>query len=221
MEAASLRRTWEDYLAEDEAFEGKLEFYDGEVYAMAGGTPAHAVITANMTGLVWSGLRGKPCMAMSPDQRVALDNDDACYPDVSVVCGEPVYKPRHTLTNPTLLVEVLSPSTATWDRTGKLARYRALTSLRYVVLVAFDEWHLTLFAREDDGTWTWSTANPGESLELPLLGLSLAVDDVYANVERAGGPSRDTRVGPPPDSREGMERRLRELEARARRGELP
>ncbi len=189
--------TWEEYVAIDLATDGKVEFYDGETYAMAGGTPAHAAISANVVSALHLALRGRPCVTMSSDVRVGLADDAACYPDATVVCGEARFRSPLTLENPTVVAEVLSPSTAGWDRTGKLERYRAVPSLRYVLLVAHDAWHVTLYARQDDGTWRWTTARAGERLTLDALEVELQVDDLYREVERVGGPSRDARTTPP------------------------
>ena len=195
--ATLLAVSWHDYIAADLAHEGKLEFYDGEVYAMAGGTPAHAALSANVVSALNAALRGCPCVTMSSDVRIALLDDSACYPDAAVVCGDAVFRTPHTLANPLVVAEVLSPTTATWDRTGKLERYCALPSLRYVLLVAHDAWHVTLYARQADGTWTWSTARAGEDLVLGALEVTLAVDELYREVERVGGPSREDRPAPP------------------------
>lgn len=107
-----------------------------------------------------------------------------------------MFRDPHTLVNPTIVVEVLSPATERWDRGGKLERYRSVSSLRYVLLVAHDGWHVTLYARETEGAWTWTTAGPGERLDLRRLEVTIAVDDLYRGVERVGGPAREARSVP-------------------------
>ncbi len=193
MAAPSLRTdmSWDDYLAADEAYEGKLELLHGELYAMAGGTAAHALVAANLIVLLRTGLKGRGCMVTTGDQRIAIPNGDATYPDVSVWCGKGAFKGGVTLENPTVVVEVLSPTTELWDRSGKLALYMSIQSLRHVLLVAHDTWTLTLYSRRDDGIWTFATAHAGESLQLDAVGLTLTVDDVYEGMDAVDGPARD------------------------------
>jgi Uma2 family endonuclease len=177
-----------------------LERFHGETFAMAGGTPAHAYIIATLGTLVRVGVRGGPCRSTSADQRVLLPNDDAAYPDLSVWCGKAEFRDGKTLTNPTVIVEVLSPSTEGWDRVGKLDLYRGIPTVRHVLLVEHACWHVTLLSRRDDGTWTFDAAGPGGSVHLSAIGLTLHVDEVYEGVVEVGGPARDAR--PPRDPRE-------------------
>ncbi len=185
--------SWDDYIAADEAFTGRLERLHGEHVAMAGGSPAHAYIIATLGALFRAGLRGGPCRSTSSEQRVLLPNDDAAYPDLTVWCGTPAFRDGKTLTNPTVIVEVLSPSTEGWDRVGKLDLYLALPTVQHVLLVEHGCWHLTLVSRRDDGTWTYAPAGPGGSVHLSAIGVTLHVDEVYEGVVEVGGPSRDAR----------------------------
>lgn len=189
--------SFEAYLNADDASDGKLELFEGCMYAMSGASAAHNVLAVNVATLLNVALRGRPCLTLSSDQRVALPDDEAAYPDVTVVCGEARFGPRHTLRNPSVVVEVLSPGAEVWDRNGKLGRYCAIDSVRYVVLVSHDAWQLTLYARQPDGAWAWSTASAGESLRLEDLEVTLPVDEVYANVGAVGGPTRTARPRPP------------------------
>lgn len=185
--------TWEDYIAADEAFDGKLERLHGEIFAMAGGTAAHALLIGNMQAHLHARLRGTPCRSTSSEQRILLPNNDAAYPDATVWCGPADLRPDHTLTDPTVVVEVLSPSNANWDRTGKLDLYRGIPSLKHVLLVAHDAWHLTLVSRREDGSWSYETAGPGESVRLDAIGVTLSVDEVYEGMDAVGGPARTAR----------------------------
>lgn len=196
--------TWEDYIAADEAFDGKLERLHGEIFAMAGGTAAHAYLLQTVGVLLHVALRGTPCRSTSSAQRILLPNNDAAYPDATVWCGPADLRPDHTLTNPTLVVEVLSPSNANWDRTGKLGLYRGIPSLKHVLLVAHDAWHLTLVSRREDGSWSYETVGPGESVRLDAIGVTLSVDEVYEGMDAVGGPARTARPGPgtPPRAQE-------------------
>ena len=192
-----LNSLWKNYIAADEAFDGKLERLHGEIFAMAGGTAAHALLIGNMQAHLHGRLRGTPCRSTSSKQRILLPNNDAAYADATVWCGPADLRPDHTLTNPTLVVEVLSPSNANWDRTGKLDLYRGIPSLKHVLLVAHDAWHLTLVSRREDGSWSYETAGPGESVRLDAIGVTLSVDEVYEGMDAVGGPARTARHGRP------------------------
>jgi len=191
--------TFEDYVAADEACDGKLERLHGEIFAMAGGSPAHAYISETIGVLLRLGLRGSPCRSTSSDQRVLLPNDDAAYPDVSVWCGAAEFRDGKTLVNPTVIVEVLSPSTATWDRTGKLELYRGIPSVRHILLVEHDSWYLTLVSRRDDGSWSYDAAGAGGSLTLQAIGVTLNVDEVYEGMDAVEGPPRERRPPAAPE----------------------
>jgi len=175
------RYTYQEYLAFERSANVRHEFFDGEIYAMAGGTPTHAATCANLTIMLGSQLRGRGCQTHSSDLRIrVLETGLATYPDVTVVCGQRELDPedRNTVTNPTLLVEVLSPSSAAYDRGEKLEHYQRIPSLREVLLVAHDERLIEIWRRGDDGTWSRSEARSG-SLTLTSVPCTLAVDEVY------------------------------------------
>lgn len=161
---------------------------------MAGGSPAHAYIIQTLGVLLRLALRGGPCRSTSSDQRVLLPNDDAAYPDLTVWCGEAEFRDGKTLTNPTVIVEVLSPSTEAWDRVGKLDLYLAIPTVQHVLLVEHGCWHLTLVSRREDGTWTYASAGPGGSVNLSAVGITVSVDEVYDDIAAVGGPTRDARL---------------------------
>jgi Uma2 family endonuclease len=199
--ATRLVPSWDDYIAADEADSGKLERLHGEIYAVAGGSPAHAHLIGNVQGILHRLLKTTPCRSASSELRVLLPEDDAAYPDATVWCGTPEFRDGTTLTNPTVVVEVLSPSNASWDRTGKLELYRGVGSMRHVVLVDHASWHVSVVSRRDDGTWTYDAAGPGGSVRLAAIGVTLEVDEIYADVEVMGGPARDATA--PRETREG------------------
>jgi len=162
----------------------KHEFLDGEVWAMAGGSVEHAAVAANIVGLLGQGLAGRPCRVFPSDLRIRVKATGlATYPDVSVICDrvqlDPDDRKGHTAINPTLLVEVLSPSTEVYDRGEKLAHYKRIESLREIVLVAHDERRIDLW-RRTKSSWTQLTVGPGEAARLSSLhDIELPVDDVY------------------------------------------
>lgn len=193
--ALSRSLSYADYLAHEAEASERHAFHDGELFAMAGGTPAHARLGARAVACLDAALAGHPCTATSADQRLYLGEGDAAYADAVVVCP-PLERPPedpHAITNPTLLLEVISPTSAGWDRDGKFALYRGLASLQHYVLVAHDAWQVDHFRRLPDGSWRMTRHGPGERLDLDALGVTLAVDDLYDKVEAFGGPARDAR----------------------------
>src|SRR5947209_20455661 len=150
------RMTPEQYLAMERAAEFKSEYFEGQVYAMAGGTIPHAHLIANVTIALGQGLRGGPCIVLSSDAKLRVSHEGLyTYPDLMVVCGEAKYadNQKDTLLNPTLIVEVLSKSTEANDRGFKFAQYRKLESLHEYVLVAQKEPRVETFQRQPKGQW--------------------------------------------------------------------
>jgi Uma2 family endonuclease len=176
------RYTFADYLAYEDGSNVKHEFHDGEIYAMAGGTPEHAALAAAVTTIIGAQLGDGSCRVFSSDLKIrVLATGLVSYPDVSVVCGPIEHDPesRMVVVNPTLVVEVLSDSTEDWDRGEKLEHYRRIPSLRECVLVSHRRPEIELWRREDSGPWTRQTAGRGEVVELRSIGGALPVDDVY------------------------------------------
>ena len=183
MQAARQPFTFEDYVDLEVGSPVKHEFLDGQVWAMAGGSPEHAAIAGNVIGLLRAALMGKRCRVFTSDLRVRAGATGlGTYPDASVICGAIVLDPGdrhgHTATNPTVLVEVLSPRTEGYDRGEKLAHYKTIESLREVMLVAHDERRVDLWRRVADH-WTQITFTASEAVMLESLGCSLAVADIY------------------------------------------
>jgi Uma2 family endonuclease len=183
-QAAHHRFAFAEYTAIAEDAAVKLEFLDGQVWAMAGGSPDHAAIAGNIVTLFNVALAGKRCRVFSSDLRIRVKATGlATYPDVSTVYGaldlDPDDPKTHTVTNPRVLVEVLSPSTEDYDRGEKLSHYQKIAALSEVVLVAHDRREIEVVRREADGTWSRHVAHDGESAEVVSLGCLLPVDDVY------------------------------------------
>lgn len=193
-EAAAAREvTYAEYLAIEATSETKHEWVDGVMYAMSGATLAHNQLSAQIIGELLRLLEDRPCRVFTSDQRTRPDRVRfAAYPDVTVACGEPVVHPEdpHAITNPVVLVEVLSESTEAWDRQGKFRRYRKLASLKHYVLVSQHERCIEVYSRDDGGAWVFSEALEGESAALTALGGSIDVNRVYRNVELAPLPQR-------------------------------
>ena len=176
--------SFEAYLELEEISPVKHEFLAGQVWAMAGGTPDHAAISVNVSTLLNTSLRGRPCRVYSSDLRVrVLATGLGTYPDVTVVCGKAEFdgedRKQQTVTNPRLIVEVLSPSTANYDRGEKLSHYQQIESLAEVVLVDHDQQRVDVWRRADE-RWTLDSVTAG-SIHLHSLGVELPLAEIYRN----------------------------------------
>lgn len=178
---ARQRATYAEYMAFTEASEIKHEYIAGEIVAMSGGTIAHGRLIGQMTGLIRDALKGRPCVVLPAEVRVRIRAADrATYPDLHIVCSAVEADPddAHAVINPTVIVEVLSDSTADSDRGDKFAAYRRLRSLREYVLVSQHERRIDVYRRQETG-WHLEDFGRGEWIELTSIGVALSVDEVY------------------------------------------
>ena len=187
---ASDRRTLlteEQYLEIERKAERKSEFHDGEMFAMAGAGAAHNQLVWNVIAHLGRQLGSGPYRGCPSDMRVRVSATGLyTYPDIVVVCGKPQFPDGHTdtLLNPTLIVEVLSPSTEAYDRGRKFEHYRSLPSLRQYLLVASERVETELRTRQPDGQWLLSFASKGEDvIDLESVGAHLLVSEIYSGVE--------------------------------------
>ena len=183
-QAAHHTFTFDEYLVLEQDSGIKHEFLGGQVWAMSGGTPEHAAVTANVTALLSNGLRSQPCRTYSSDLRVRVQATGlGTYPDVTVICGhlelDPEDPKKHTAINPRVLVEVLSPSTEDYDRGEKLGHYKKIPTVAEVVLVAHDRQEVEIVRREADGSWSREIARAGEIARLVSIGCELPVAEIY------------------------------------------
>jgi Uma2 family endonuclease len=172
------------YLAWERVQPDKHEFFHGEVFAMAGGTPRHNALGVSIGAELRAVLRARGCAVLSSDQRLAFPPlERYVYPDVTVICGPPVFQSGtdDVIINPTILVEVLSSSTEEYDRGLKWAGYQRIASLTDYLLVAQAEVRIEHYRRNADGSWTYRAVGPGERLELTGGG-TCAIDAIYAGV---------------------------------------
>jgi Uma2 family endonuclease len=194
--------TPEQYLAIEREAEYKSEYYQGEMFAMAGAGEAHNVLVGNLVADLHQQLRSRPCRVYPSDMRVRVSATGLyTYPDVVVVCGERRFldERRDTLLNPSLLVEVLSPSTEAYDRGKKFEHYRSIESLREYLLVASDRVHGDLFTRQPDGRWLLASADRLEdSLDLQSVGCRLALLDLYEKIDLPGSQPATAEPGSVP-----------------------
>jgi len=176
------RYTLRDYLDIEELGVVRHEFIDGEIVAMAGGTPEHAALAGAVGAALGAQLGEGPCRVYSADLRIrVLATGLATYADASVICG-PVERdpesPTH-VTNPVVIVEVLSASTEDYDRGEKWEHYRRIAALRHYVLVAQDVARIEVWSRKEGDDWQHSTLARGDILALPAVDVTLDVDRIY------------------------------------------
>ena len=184
------RYTPEQYLEIDRKADYRSEYVNGEILAMAGASREHNLIVTNLVREVSLALRGKPCETYSNDMRVQVNQTRYAYPDLVVACGQPQFIDGQldTLTNPIVIIEVLSPTTAVDDRSWKFAHYRRLGTLTdYVMLSQFQPF-VEHYTRQGD-QWVLTELIRLEAvLHLPSLGCDLPLTAVYERVEFAPDP---------------------------------
>ncbi len=182
------RMTEAEYLAFADEQEFKHEYSDGHVYAMTGGSVRHGVITASTSTHINNQLGERDCSVTSSDVRVFIAHKQTYrYPDVTVFCDDPIYREGRTdtLTNPVLLVEVLSPSTTGIDHTDKLAEYTRLDSLQAYLLISQDEPKVEVYQRHTEGQWLYYYVTGLEAeIVIPMSGgeITLLLSQLYRRV---------------------------------------
>jgi Uma2 family endonuclease len=185
--ALSHSLTPEEYLEIERRAETRSEYLDGEMFAMAGASLEHSQIVSNLVGELRQQLKQRPCRVLPNDLRIHTPATGLyTYPDVVVVCGEPRLQDEHrdTLLNPTLIIEVLSPSTEAYDRGKKFEHYRSVESFVEYLLVAQDAPRVEQYVREPDGRWLFSAvAGLEAAISLPAIQCELLLSEVYDKVE--------------------------------------
>jgi len=190
----SRRLTEGEYLAIERSADFKSEFFEGEMFAMGGGTPQHSLIATNLARELGIRLRGGPCVVYNADLRVKVEATGLfTYPDLSVICGALRFAAgtEDTVVNPVLLVEVLSDSTEAYDRGRKFGHYRQIPTLQEYLLVSQKEPRFEQFLRQPDDRWLLTEAAGLEKhLEFPSLGISLSLAEVFEKVTFVPAPIR-------------------------------
>ncbi len=182
--------TPEEYLTIDRRAEIRSEYFDGRIVSMGGGSFAHSLIAINIGSSLREHLAPTMCIVVNSDMRVRVNADTYAYPDISVVCDEPNFSDdyRDVLLNPTVIVEVLSPSTEVYDRGEKFKRYRRIPSLQHYVLVAQDSAWVEVYSRQGD-MWVYSDAEGLDaSVYLAAIDCTMALSEVYAKVTFSESP---------------------------------
>lgn len=179
--------TPEEYLERERLAKEKSEYIDGEIVAMAGGTPRHTLIAMNFAIFVGHQLRASTCRIFGADLRVCVRwGSLITYPDVTVVCGKAEYtdEKRDTVTNPRLIVEVLSPSTRNYDRNEKASLFRMVPSLREFLLIEQETVEVDHWRRLPDGSWVMTTVrDPAVTLHLESIGCELPIAEIYGGAD--------------------------------------
>ena len=178
----------EDYLTFEREADARHEFLDGEIYQMAGESLPHSRICINLSGEVRQQLKGKRCEALSPNMKVRTSNASLfSYPDLTIVCGEPLFHDvkKDALTNPQVIFEVLSPSTADYDRTTKFQRYRmGNETLTDYILVSQDKPFVEHFIKQADGKWLYQSYGAiDDFLKIETINCELSLREIYDRVE--------------------------------------
>jgi Uma2 family endonuclease len=179
--------SFRDYVVAEEQRELKHEWLDGVVYAMSGGVPEPSRLAAAVIAQLSAQLKGQPCCVFTSDLRIRVAATGlATYPDVSVICGAIAVDPEdaHSATNPAVIVEVLSPSTESYDRGKKFSHYKQIEALQHYVLVSQDRPYIEWFSRgpkDGTGVWLHRAAAAGESVALCAIQCVLQVDEVFYN----------------------------------------
>lgn len=178
------RLTIQEYLAFERQAETRNDYWDGEVFAMTGASRIHNLIAGNIFREIGNQLRRRPCEAYMEAMRVRTPAGLFTYPDVVVICGEPRFDDTYfdTLLNPTLIVEVLSPSTEAYDRRTKSDSYRSIPSLAEMVLVAQDQPRIEHSSRHGTEWRRNDLTSLEHPLEMPSIGCKLLLGDIYERV---------------------------------------
>lgn len=178
--------TLEDYYVIEEMSEIKHEYFDGEIFAMVGASFNHNLITLNLASALHTRLKDKACDVVTNDMRVCAPDGLYTYPDIAVVCGGATFSADQikALTNPTVIVEVLSESTKRYDRGQKFELYRSIEGLREYVLVEQNRIFVERHEKIQSGDWArkeYATADA--ALELTSIDFRIALSDIYYRVE--------------------------------------
>ncbi|MEZ4527394.1 MAG: Uma2 family endonuclease [Desulfobacterales bacterium] len=178
--------TEEEYLAMERESEIRHEYYDGEIFAMAGASRKHNLITANVIRELGNQLRNTGCRVYPSDMRVKIEATGLyTYPDVLIVCGEEIFadEKEDMLLNPAIIIEVLSDSTESYDRGRKFENYRMLNSLKEYILISQNRKKMERFFRNERGYWELDESDEeNPQLHLQAAGCELRIADVYENV---------------------------------------
>jgi Uma2 family endonuclease len=180
--------TLEEYIELEKNSEVRYEYFDGEVFAMAGGSPSHVRISRNVCNMLSQKLEDRDCEAFPSDMRIKVPAAFPYrYPDVSAVCGEPIFEEvlgQQMLVNPILIVEVLSPSTAAYDLVEKFTAYQSIDSFREYLLISQSRPHVIRYVRQSKGKWLRSEVEGVDNeVAFESLNVRLGLKEIYWRVK--------------------------------------
>lgn len=181
------RHTVEEYLALEEQSEIRHEFFEGELFAMAGADVSHNLLASNFLVSFKQALRGRPCKVLMEGVQLAVEEGrHYTYPDVMITCDSLDLQAKRIVKAPVLLVEVLSPSTAEYDRGRKFKQYQKLPSLKHYLLVSQTSWLVEWYRREENGIWSITPlVEATDTLLIPDLNINLTVAEIYDDTDVA------------------------------------
>ena len=183
--ALSTRYTPEDYLARERGADRKSEYLNGFITAMAGASFEHGLLEANLIREIGTQLKDGPCDVVTSNVRVLVNATGLyTYPDATIICGRPNFVDQKfdTLVNPTVVIEILSPSTEAYDRGAKFAHYRQIESLREYVLVSQNRMLVERFTKQGEDWLLTASEGPEAVLELKSVGCKILLSEIYRKV---------------------------------------
>jgi Uma2 family endonuclease len=176
----------EEYLTMERTSDIKHKYYKGEVYAMSGASPRHNDIAYNINRLIAPFLHGKGCKLYGSDFRIHIpENELFTYLDFSIVCGKTETPEVYTdnLSNPTVIIEILSPTTKDYDRGTKFSLYRSIKTLKEYILIDSESVHIEFFTRQTNNTWTFKEfKNVSDTFFISPINFTIAIQDIYEDV---------------------------------------
>ena len=176
--------TPDEYFAWEEQQEVKHEYFDGEVFAMSGGTIEHSRIAVNLTTLLNNHLGDGDCQVLNSDARIKIqESEKYTYPDVSVTCDQRDQETNQYVTYPCLIIEVLSPRTEAYDRGKKFKLYQRSNTLVDYVLVDAEEISIEVFHKNERGKWEVTNYVAGEAVELESINLTFPIEQAYRGIK--------------------------------------
>lgn len=189
-----------EYLERERVSTIKHEYYAGELFAMSGAGEAHNLIASNVNASIYAQIRGRGCRIYPSDMRIRVVKTGLyTYPDMTIVCGTPEFADmtkRDTLLNPTIIIEILSPSTERYDRGVKFQNYRTIPSLKEYILIAQNKHHIERYTRHEEHTWILTEAVGLDStIVLESIQCALALADAYELVDLSPGSPSEDRAG--------------------------
>jgi Uma2 family endonuclease len=168
----------EDYLVLNRTSKDtRYEYLEGDIQMLAGGSPDHSIIIANLTATIKGPLKGSQCRVYNSDVQLKLSEKRYVFPDITISCDERDRNQKETIRYPSVVVEVLSPTTEATDRGKKAAYYRACPTIQEYVMVDSEEVFIEVHRREE--RWTINTFEPGDIIALESLGIQFPIEDAY------------------------------------------